>query len=111
MLEELLPPGASPRAWKWVFICCGAPVTMRTLFQKWRASWNTARPTKSTVEMWRISQRPKSVGLCDLAVSAVWIWTQLPKAGDPYAQMGDSMTLFYRILGKGIRELGTTNPW
>ncbi|HLQ26561.1 MAG TPA: DUF2235 domain-containing protein [Acidiferrobacterales bacterium] len=36
--------------------------------------------------------------------------TKLPKAGDPNAQMGDSMTLFYRVLGKGTRRLGATNP-
>jgi uncharacterized protein (DUF2235 family) len=35
---------------------------------------------------------------------------KFPAAGDPKAQIGDSMTLFYRVLGNGTRRLGATNP-
>ncbi|WP_298291910.1 DUF2235 domain-containing protein [Thiomonas sp.] len=43
---------------------------------------------------------------CGLALDT----SLLPPHGDPAAPMGDSMTLFYRLLGSGERQPGLTNP-
>ncbi|OYV39023.1 MAG: hypothetical protein B7Z83_02990 [Thiomonas sp. 20-64-5] len=43
---------------------------------------------------------------CGLALDA----SLLPPHGDPAAPMGDTMTLFYRLLGQRERQPGQTNP-
>src|SRR5512135_1137183 len=45
---RIITAGASPRGWRWGSTCCAAPVTTSTSSRKWRASWSTARPTRST---------------------------------------------------------------
>ncbi len=45
-------------------------------------------------------------GRCGLALDQ----RRLPTSGNPAGPMGDSMTFFYRLLGEGIRSLGTSGP-